>query len=357
MAVPDLRLDPAPAPLRGAPHPAAADAEVRAPSARRLAGELRALLTDPAFRDPALREERAAVRYAAEGFALALRSGTAPDLPAAAAVVRAATDARDARVRRAAGDAELGRLRAVRADLAAADPHAGPRALAFARGALADVRDLAAAADPFTPDRLFDPEELDDPAASALAGGRLAGWVCVQFRTLCGAAEPLVVATLARDGGVGPDADDRAAALLSLAGLPAAAARACGHRRERPDGGGPRRVPGDALTAGDRLVAWCDRFVDLAAAGGFAEAAAATYAAGRRGELCLSVAAAGLEALGLHRGGQGAADSAGVAPVALALTDLGRTRLRLDAAHPLPAPRYAAAPAGVRSPAVAGARR
>ncbi len=307
------------------------------PDARALAGALRALLTDPALRLPRLREERAAVRYAAEAFALALKTGRRPDLAAAHAVVRAVTDARD---RAVAGAGDLDRLRAVRTDLAAADPHAGPRTLAFARGVLAGVRDLAAAG-PFTPDDLLSSPVGNEPAGRAFAAAKLAAWAGVQFRELAGAAEPLVVAALARDLPGGNEDAERDAALLALAGLPAAAVRAARCRRERPDGGGPLRVPGEALTAGDRLVAWADRFVDLAATSPFPDAAAATYAAGRRGELCLRVVAAGLEALGLDRGDQGAADSAGVAPVGLALTDLGRTRLRLDAAHALSAPKYA----------------
>ena len=323
------------------------------PDARALAGTLRALLTDPALRSPGLREERAAVRYAAEAFARSLKNGRRPDLAAAEAVVRAVTEARD---RAVTGAGDLVRLRAVRSDLAAADPLAGPRTLAFARGVLADVRDLAAADGPFTPDALLSPPIDDDPAARAWAAARLTAWVGVQFRTLAAAAEPLVVAALARGVG-GTDGDpDRDAALLALAGLPAAAVRAARFRRERPDGGGPLRAAGKALTAGDRLVAWADRFVDLAATAPVPEAAAATYAAGRRGELCLRVAAAGLEVLGLDRGEQGAADSAGDIPAGLALTDLGRTRLRLDAAHAPPAPRFAR-PAGVREPAPAGAAR
>ena len=373
-AAPDLRLDAAPAPP--------VRASGRAPGVRTIAAELHALLTDPAFADPALAAWRGESRTLARRFAAAAARGGGIDRDGATAFAATLAGVRLARDRWVRFADRSGELADVLDHLAAADPAAGPRALAFARGVLAGARDRAAAAGPFDPAALVPAAPGTDRARRGLAGGTLAAWVAVQFRTLCGDAEPLVVAALCRDAGellsparhgepepIGAHADRSAALLAGCRGVNAAArAAACHH--ERPDGGGPAGVGGDDLAPGDRLVGWCDRFVaELAAvpsphpdpAAGWRAAwdaaARRTYAAGRRGELCLKTCAAGLEALGLDRGDQGAADAAGVVPAGPALTDLGRTRLRLDPAHALPVPHYLQSPTVSRVSETAGARR
>ena len=210
---------------------------------------------------------------------------------------------------------------------------------------------------------------------SGAAGGTIVAWAAVHFRPLTDHAAGLVAAALARDAGrrghdAGPGHAARSAALLGLCeAVPAAAARAAGRHHERPDGGGgPRGLAGTALTPGDRLVGWADAFVDAlirAAADGrttvlppadawrdvWAAAAADTYRAARRGELCRDVAAAALDSLGVGPEGPARADAAGRPPKALALTDLGRTRLRLDGPHDPAAPHFLAATAGPAGPA------
>ena len=337
--------------------------------ARALAAGFRDLLSRPA--PPGWIPATAA---AARDFAAAARSG-AVGTKRTTAFTEFISEARVARDRWAAFAGRADELHGLLDRLASADTAAGPRALAFARGVLTEVRDLAAAAGSFEPASLIPADPGGRRARLGLAGARLAAWVAVQFRTLCGDAEPLVVAAACRDTGellcAGEGHADRSAALLAgCRGVGDAAVRAAGNHHERVDGGGPRAVRGDDLAAGDRLVGWADRFVaelsssfaptdDPAAAwrAAWDAAAANTYAAGRRGELCLRTCAAGLEALGLDRGDQGAADAAGLAPTGLALTDLGRTRLRLDAPHALAAPHFAQSIVTAREPVAAGATR
>ena len=336
-------------------------ADPPATDVRAVAGALCELLGDPRMNAPGLRGWRKAARAAAVGLAAAGRRGAVPTVEVrnAAAVIDAAAAARD---RQAVLDGRADELDGVLRDLAAVEHTAGARLTALARGVLAEARDLAAGA--LCPADLL-PAPPSGRAGRGAAGGLLAAWAAAHFRPLWNDAEAAVAAALARDAGellTPPDGAEppfahaeRTAGLLAVCDrLPAAAARAAGRHHERPDGGGgPLGLAGVTLAPADRLVGWAERFLaalpdpdptaaDPAAAwrACWEAAARATYAAARRGELCLTIAAAGLEALGLSRGEQGETDAAGARPVGLALTDLGRTRLRLDAAHPLAAPRF-----------------
>ncbi|MFH5803024.1 HD domain-containing phosphohydrolase [Alienimonas sp. DA493] len=366
---PTVRLD------RPAPPAAPVGGDVRF-----VAAALCALLNDPLLSSRPMRGWADGLRSAAKRLAAAGVRGAIPtaEVRRLGGVVRAAAAARDQRERFVRWTADLG---PALADLAVADHTAGSRLLALARGILAETRDLAAGSLP--PTALL-PAPPSGRTERGVAGACLAAWAATHYRPLWGEAEAVVVAALARDAGeltpvaFHSDAHRRAdrpsepaaahaarsAALLTVCDrLPPAAARCAARHHERPDGGGgPAGLTGADLTPADRLLGWADRFLALlpapsAGAGDappdpaadwqacWQSAAAATYAAARRGELCLSIAAAGIEALGLSRGDQGATDASGVAPVGLALTDLGRTRLRLDAGHAVAAPRFAVAAA------------
>ncbi len=362
-AAPFVRFD-APAPH---PVPAPVGGEVRA-----VAAALCSLLGDRRLADPPMRAWREGLRGAAKQLAAAGARGAipTPEVARLAGVVRAAGAALDRRAALVRWTAELD---PVLTDLAAADHTAGARLLALARGVLAETRDFATGSLP--PTALL-PAPPSSRTERGVAGAFLTAWAATHYRPLWGEAEAAVVAALARDAGElsgGRSGEPfaahaaRSAALLTVCDrLPAAAARIAARHHERPDGGGgPAGLAAADLTPTDRLLAWVDRFLirlpaaDERAAEAWATderaaphpaaawaaswqtAAAASYVAARRGELCLTVTAAGLEALGLSRGDQGEANAAGVSPVGLALTDLGRTRLRLDAAHGLSAPRFA----------------
>ncbi|WP_145361080.1 HD domain-containing phosphohydrolase [Alienimonas californiensis] len=369
---PTVRFD-LPAP-HGAPAPIGGDV-------RSVAAALCALLGDPLLGDRAMRGWADGLRALAQRLAAAGLKGAIPpaEVRRIGGIVRAAAAARAQRERFLRWTADLG---PALSELAVADHKAGARLLALTRGILAETQDFAAGSLPPTALLAAPPSGRTE---RGVAGACLAAWAATHYRPLWGEAEAVVLAALARDVGEltpiavagsprpnarrvdrpsGPAANHaaRSAALLTVCDrLPPAAARCAARHHERPDGGGgPAGLTAADLAPADRLLGWVDRFLALlpAPTDGTADAppdpaaawqacwqsaAAATYAAARRGELCLSITAAGIEALGLSRGEQGAADAAGVGPVGLALTDLGRTRLRLDAGHALAAPRFAAA--------------
>ena len=351
---PELRLTPA-----SAARPPAPGADVRA-----VAASLCELLAAPTVRAEPLTLWRTGLRTAAWDLAAAGRVGAIPAAETAriAAVVEAAGTAR---VQAVAFGERAARLDRTLRDLADADHRAGATLLAFARELLAEARDLTA--EDRSPLDLL-PVRPVTRAERGAAAATLTAWVATTYRPLWAEADAVVAAALARDAGelltgASDEHARRSAALLSVCErLPAAVARCAGRHHERLDGGGgPAGLTAADLTPADRLLIWADRFVaalpatraladgerieDPAGAwrAAWQAAAATTYAAARRGELCLTVAAAALASLGLSRGGQGVADAAGRAPTTLALTDLGRTRLRLDAAHRLAAPRYVGA--------------
>ncbi|NNJ27160.1 HD domain-containing phosphohydrolase [Alienimonas chondri] len=357
---------------------AAAPSAVPAPAGgdvRSIATALCTLLADARLAEASLGVWREGLRTAARHLAEAGLRGNIPpaEVRRAGEVARAAGIALDRRTRLSRWAADLD---PILRDLAAADHAAGPRLLALARGILAETGDLAVGTLP--PHALL-PAPPSGRSERGVAAAFLTAWAATLYRPLRGDAEALVVAALARDVGeltpmpANAGRSDRpseaatahaarSAALLSICDrLPGAAARCAARHHERPDGGGgPAGLTAIDLTPADRLLAWTDRFLTLLSAPSarsadgqpdpaaawrecWQSAAVVTYSAARRGELCLTIAAAGIEALGLSRGEQGESDAAGRVPVGLALTDLGRTRLRLDPAHPLAAPRFASA--------------
>ena len=361
----------------------AADAAILAPdSMPALSERFRELLGDRRLADPACESLTALTRDAARLWGTLCEAGPAATDADRRELLgrldRIAGGLRDA----ARFDVRAGELAAVQDRFAAGAADAGRAARSLARSVLLDVRDLK---DPLG---LVPVVPVSDDAVLGrcrfgVAAGRLAGWAATHYRPLAAADESLVAAALLCDAGAallpaglphqggGPSTGDHAAVGEALAvnqrDLPVCVGRAIARHHERLDGSGPRGVGGVDLTPADRLTAAVVRFLehltsDDARAAGAAEsrtefdrltrrlafAAGSVYREARRGDLDLDLTAAALDCWGLGVGEQAVESSGGVAPRGLALTDLGRTRLRLDAAHDLETPHFLADPVPTR---------